>query len=111
MARNANQLAAQLNEDWIDYLERVDSFRPALHALFLLLVPSVWEAEDLLRKTLEVGFARVARGGVDLADPKALRHLLARVGAGLWRDRARVSPEVAREQALVAVAGAFELPC
>ena len=82
---------------WRRFIDRLEEYRPGLHAYCWRLTGNVWDAEDLVQDTVLRVFSLLGKTDTALDNPKAY---LIRTATNLWIDRVRRS---AREQAAMAV--------
>jgi RNA polymerase sigma-70 factor (ECF subfamily) len=98
---------------WHRYLDRVQPFRPLLHAYCLRLTGALWDAEDLVQECLVRGFQRLACHHDPIENPRAY---LLRIATHTWIDwlrrrdtETRLSPRALDAPVAEAPAGAGEL--
>jgi len=96
---SANPFSVQraVRGPWRRYIDRLEEYRPALHAYCWRLTGNVWDAEDLVQDTLLRVFSLLGKTDTALDNPKAY---LIRTATNLWIDGVRRS---ARERAALTV--------
>ncbi len=76
----------ELRAIWYRYLDRIQPFRPLLHAYCRRLTHNLWDAEDLSQETLIRGFHALASNPVPIENPRAY---LLRIASHTWIDHVR----------------------
>jgi RNA polymerase sigma-70 factor (ECF subfamily) len=92
----SQDLAEEVRQAWHRFLQRTESFRPALYRYCRSLTGSVWDAEDLQQDTLLRAFAKLGEFSNPIDNPKSY---LFRIASNLWVDRfRRVEPKPADDR-------------
>jgi len=81
-----DEMRDELRAAWHRYVDRVQPFRPLLHAYCLKLTRNLWDAEDLAQETLVRGFQTLACFHNPVRNPRAY---LLRIATHTWIDQLR----------------------